>query len=241
VAGSTVLVAAAASAVAAALPAPADAQTGVATASLGLSAVTRTAPGAPAPAGHPDAVSENAISRDLGWRFAADAQLRQHLAAEQKTARRDEARAAARAAARAGRRAAQKAVQRRAAQQAASQHAAAQKTAAQQSASPAVATTTSGSPEQIAAAMLGSYGWSPGQMSCLIPLWNRESGWSTTAANSSGAHGIPQALPGAKMASAGADWQTDPATQIRWGLGYIQATYGSPCAAWAHEESAGWY
>jgi hypothetical protein len=52
---------------------------------------------------------------------------------------------------------------------------------------------------------------------------------------------IPQALPGAKMASAGADWQTDPATQIRWGLGYIQATYGSPCAAWAHEESAGWY
>jgi hypothetical protein len=104
-----------------------------------------------------------------------------------------------------------------------------------------VTTTASGSPQQIAASMLGSDGWSSGPMSCLVSLWNAESGWSTTAANPSGAYGIPQALPGSKMASAGADWQTDAATQIRWGLGYIRGIYGSPCGAWAHEESVGWY
>jgi hypothetical protein len=73
-------------------------------------------------------------------------------------------------------------------------------------------------------------------------LWNVESGWNVTAANpSSGAYGIPQALPGSKMASAGADWQTNAATQIRWGLGYIKSVYGSPCAAWGHEQVDGWY
>ncbi|MHB1433667.1 MAG: aggregation-promoting factor C-terminal-like domain-containing protein, partial [Streptosporangiaceae bacterium] len=100
----------------------------------------------------------------------------------------------------------------------------------------------SGSPQQIAIAMLPSFGWSTSQFSCLDPLWTRESGWNPYASNpTSGAYGIPQALPGSKMASAGADWQTNPATQIKWGLGYIQATYGSPCAAWAHETTYGWY
>ena len=99
----------------------------------------------------------------------------------------------------------------------------------------------SGSPEQIAQAMLGSFGWSSGQFSCLYPLWEHESGWSVTAANPDGAYGIPQALPGAKMASAGPDWQTNAATQIRWGLEYIQGMYGSPCAAWGHEQATGWY
>ena len=99
----------------------------------------------------------------------------------------------------------------------------------------------SGSPQQIAEAMLGSFGWSSSQFSCLDPLWAHESGWSVTAANPDGAYGIPQALPGSKMASAGPDWQTDAATQIRWGLEYIQGTYGSPCAAWAHEQATGWY
>jgi hypothetical protein len=90
--------------------------------------------------------------------------------------------------------------------------------------------------------MLGSFGWSSSQMSCLQPLWAGESGWSVTASNpSTGAYGIPQAMPGSKMASAGPDWQTNAATQIRWGLGYIKSTYGSPCAAWSHEQSAGWY
>jgi hypothetical protein len=100
----------------------------------------------------------------------------------------------------------------------------------------------SGSPQQIAMGMLGSYGWSSSQFSCLDSLWNEESGWNVYATNpSSGAYGIPQALPGSKMASAGPDWQTDAATQIRWGLTYIQSLYGSPCGAWAHEEADGWY
>ena len=98
-----------------------------------------------------------------------------------------------------------------------------------------------GDPQQLAEGLLGSYGWSSSQFSCLQPLWDRESGWSVTAANPSGAYGIPQALPGSKMASAGPDWQTSAATQIRWGLGYIKSTYGSPCAAWSHEQAYGWY
>ena len=102
--------------------------------------------------------------------------------------------------------------------------------------------TMSGTPQQIAMAMLPSYGWSSSEFSCLNSLWEQESGWNPYAANpSSGAYGIPQALPGSKMASAGTDWQSNAATQIRWGLGYIQATYGSPCGAWSHESSAGWY
>jgi hypothetical protein len=104
------------------------------------------------------------------------------------------------------------------------------------------ATAASGSPQQIAEAMLGSFGWSSSQFSCLDPLWEHESGWSVTAANpGSGAYGIPQALPGSRMASAGPDWRTNAATQITWGLEYIKGTYGSPCAAWAHEEATGWY
>ena len=100
----------------------------------------------------------------------------------------------------------------------------------------------SGSPRQIAQAMLGSFGWSASQFACLDPLWAHESGWSVTAHNaSSGAYGIPQAVPGSKMASAGPDWQTNATTQIKWGLQYIKGTYGSPCAAYAHEQSTGWY
>jgi hypothetical protein len=103
-------------------------------------------------------------------------------------------------------------------------------------------TGPSGSPEQVAQQLLGQFGWSASQFSCLDPLWAQESGWNVTAENpSSGAYGIPQALPGSKMASAGADWATDAATQIRWGLTYIKSLYGSPCGAWAHEEADGWY
>jgi hypothetical protein len=90
--------------------------------------------------------------------------------------------------------------------------------------------------------MLGSYGWRSGQFGCLVSLWNTESGWDVHASNpSSGAYGIPQALPGSKMASAGPDWESNATTQIRWGLGYIKSLYGSPCAAWSHEQSSGWY
>jgi hypothetical protein len=97
-------------------------------------------------------------------------------------------------------------------------------------------------PREIAASLLGSYGWDSGQFSCLEALWTRESGWNPYAQNSSsGAYGIPQALPGSKMASAGSDWATNPETQIKWGLSYISTSYGSPCGAWYHSESYGWY
>ena len=97
-----------------------------------------------------------------------------------------------------------------------------------------------GSPRAIARAQLAARGWSD-QFGCLDSLWQRESGWSVYAANASGAYGIPQALPGSKMASEGSDWRTNPATQIRWGLGYIAGRYGTPCGAWHHSESYGWY
>jgi hypothetical protein len=125
---------------------------------------------------------------------------------------------------------------------AAQQQAAQQQAAEQQTAQAAAAAQPSGAAQQIAEGMLASYGWSSSQFTCLDSLWNVESGWNVTATNpSSGAYGIPQALPGSKMASAGPDWQTDATTQIRWGLNYIQAEYGSPCGAWAHEEADGWY
>jgi hypothetical protein len=98
-----------------------------------------------------------------------------------------------------------------------------------------------GTAQRIAYNMLGSFGFSVNQYSCLNELWMRESGWRWNAANASGAYGIPQALPGSKMASAGSDWLTNPATQIKWGLGYIRSMYGTPCGAWSHEVADGWY
>jgi hypothetical protein len=90
--------------------------------------------------------------------------------------------------------------------------------------------------------MLASYGWSSAEFVCLQPLWAHESGWSVTAANAgTGAYGIPQAAPGSKMASAGPDWRTSAATQIKWGLQYIKGLYKSPCGAWGHEQATGWY
>ena len=87
-----------------------------------------------------------------------------------------------------------------------------------------------------------NYGWGDSQFSCLANLWQKESGWSYTAYNAgSGATGIPQALPGSKMASAGSDWQTNPSTQIAWGLQYIKSVYGTPCSAWSHSQSVNWY
>ncbi len=98
-----------------------------------------------------------------------------------------------------------------------------------------------GTAQSIAFGLLSSYGFASSQWGCLDDLWERESGWVYNAENASGAYGIPQALPGSKMASAGPDWQTDPTTQIKWGLGYIQSVYGTPCTAWSHEEADGWY
>jgi len=86
------------------------------------------------------------------------------------------------------------------------------------------------------------YGWGDDQFQCLVNLWDRESGWNYLSYNAdSGAGGIPQALPADKMASIAADWQTNPATQIAWGLSYIASGYGTPCGAWDHSESYNWY
>lgn len=99
-----------------------------------------------------------------------------------------------------------------------------------------------GSAQAIAYDMVAARGWGEGEFSCLVALWNRESGWRVNAYNaSSGAYGIPQSLPGNKMATAGEDWATNPATQISWGLGYIGGRYGAPCGAWAHSNAVGWY
>jgi hypothetical protein len=98
-------------------------------------------------------------------------------------------------------------------------------------------------PRTIARNMLVDYGWGNNtQFNCLNSLWMRESNWEWSAKNPySGAYGIPQSLPASKMAAAGADWRTNPATQIRWGLDYIKGRYGSPCGAWSHELAIGWY
>ena len=103
-------------------------------------------------------------------------------------------------------------------------------------------TVAYGDPRDIARAMIGNYGWSGAEFNCLDELYISESGWDVNADNpTSSAYGIPQALPGEKMASAGADWRTNPATQIEWGLGYIRDVYGTPCSAMSFKSSNGWY
>jgi len=142
---------------------------------------------------------------------------------------------------------ARRAAIRAAAKRAAARRAAARQAGARQAQAQPAATDAAvepvppGTAQGIAEQMLAQYGWT-GQFACLDALWTNESGWNVYAQNpSSGAYGIPQALPADKMASAGPDWESDAATQIRWGLAYIQGSYGSPCAAWSHEEATGWY
>ncbi|NVI86214.1 lytic transglycosylase domain-containing protein [Actinomadura sp. BRA 177] len=99
-----------------------------------------------------------------------------------------------------------------------------------------------GEAQEIAKKLMPSFGFTgDGQFGCLVKLWDRESGWNTHAANPSGAYGIPQALPGSKMSSAGPDWRNNATTQIKWGLGYIKDRYKTPCGGWSHFQSAGWY
>lgn len=110
------------------------------------------------------------------------------------------------------------------------------------STAPAVGLPDPGTAQAIAYEMVLARGWGQSEYECLVALWERESHWNVYAHNAgSGAYGIPQALPGVKMATAGADWATNPATQITWGLGYIAARYGTPCGAWESSEARGWY
>ena len=107
---------------------------------------------------------------------------------------------------------------------------------------PAAGTPDPGTAQAIAHEMVLARGWNEEQYSCLVALWERESHWNVYAHNAkSGAHGIPQALPGEKMATVGADWETNPATQITWGLNYIAGRYADPCGAWSSSETRGWY
>lgn len=90
--------------------------------------------------------------------------------------------------------------------------------------------------------VVDTYNWDASEFTCLDNLWEKESNWRYTAENpSSGAYGIPQSLPGNKMAAAGSDWRTNPETQIDWGLDYIEGRYTTPCAAWAHSQRRNWY
>ncbi|HEU4948569.1 MAG TPA: hypothetical protein VFT31_15580 [Kribbella sp.] len=99
-----------------------------------------------------------------------------------------------------------------------------------------------GTPKEVAFNLLADHGWKSDQFGCLDSLWTKESGWRVTADNpSSSAYGIPQALPGKRMAAYGSDWRTNPVTQIKWGLDYIEDAYGSPCGAWSHSKAKGWY
>jgi hypothetical protein len=95
---------------------------------------------------------------------------------------------------------------------------------------------------QIGCTLMLKAGFGIDQFPCMDKLFNRESGWNQHAENrGSGAYGIPQALPGSKMAKFGDDWEDNAATQIAWGLDYIEGRYDDPCGAWDHSESTGWY
>ncbi|MEH1167634.1 lytic transglycosylase domain-containing protein [Micromonospora sp. CPCC 205539] len=95
---------------------------------------------------------------------------------------------------------------------------------------------------EIGCALMLEKGFGIAEFPCLEKLWTKESGWNHKANNSSsGAYGIPQALPGSKMGSVASDWRTSPATQIKWGLGYIKGKYDTPCGAWRYFQNNGHY
>ncbi|MHB8184526.1 MAG: aggregation-promoting factor C-terminal-like domain-containing protein [Dermatophilaceae bacterium] len=105
-----------------------------------------------------------------------------------------------------------------------------------------ILTRAQSDPRAVGRLLVADRGWSDTQFGCLDSLWAKESGWRWDSNNSSsGAHGIPQALPGSKMASFGSDWATNPVTQIKWGLQYISDRYGTPCGAWAQSRATNWY
>jgi len=133
----------------------------------------------------------------------------------------------------------------RAAQEQAAQEQAASSSSSSSSSQPQAASVSASGGNSPSAArayarsvMASKYGWGSDQFTCLNNLWNRESGWRVNAANASGAYGIPQALPGSKM---GSGWQSSATVQVNWGLGYIKSRYGTPCGAWSHSQSTGWY
>jgi flagellar biosynthesis GTPase FlhF len=180
-------------------------------------AAAAKAAAAKAAAAKANAEKQAAAAKAAAEKKAADAKAAAEKAAAEKAA--------------AEKAAAAKAAAQRAAQEAANRSQQRQRLQQQAPAAP------SGSPQEIAAQIVPA-----DQLASFDQIISHESGWSVTATNpSSGAYGLGQALPGSKMASAGSDWQTNPATQIRWALSYMDSTYGSPNAAWAFWQAHNWY
>jgi len=120
--------------------------------------------------------------------------------------------------------------------------AAAAERAAREQARQGILARAQSDPRAVGRLLVADRGWGSEQFGCLDSLWTKESGWRWNANNgSSGAYGIPQALPGSKMASIGSDWANNPITQIKWGLNYISNRYGTPCSAWAQSRAVNWY
>lgn len=204
----------------------------------------RSAERAPAPADVPaDPSNQRAQIATAGEQKAearaADEAAREAAEAARKAAEEEAARKAAEDAA--AKKEAEEEAARQAAEEEAARQAAEEEAAEEQAAEDAIEDAID-DPKGAARALMSDFGWGDDQFQCLDSLWTRESNWDYTAENpSSGAYGIPQSLPGDKMATAGDDWRTNPATQISWGLGYIDDRYGTPCAAWGHSESHNWY
>jgi len=169
-----------------------------------------------------------AASKQAAKRAQTLDQQRESIAAEQKRIK-SEAKAEAKAAAKAAKAAAKREAEEKAAQK---------RALANRGYEPGVT-----DPREIARQIMkNKYGYGEEQYSCFNNIIMRESMWNVHATNpSSGAYGIPQALPGSKMASVGSDWRTNPATQIIWGIGYMNNRYGSPCEAWSFKSAHGWY
>ncbi|MCT9871580.1 hypothetical protein [Paenarthrobacter aurescens] len=183
------------------------------------------------------AAEKGAADRAAADKIAAEKAAAEKAAADQAAA----AKAAADKAA-ADQAAAEKAAADAAAKQAADAAAAAAAAEAAAAAAAPKAVDDPAAAKAYAASILGNYGWSASEMTALNTLWEKESNWKTTATNaSSGAYGIVQSLPATKMATAGADWQTNYQTQIKWGLNYIKERYGSPSAALGFHLANNWY
>ncbi|MDH6116601.1 FKBP-type peptidyl-prolyl cis-trans isomerase [Kitasatospora sp. GAS204A] len=186
------------------------------------------------------AISDNIANQSVAQQQAADAATKK--AAEEAARLKAAADAQAKADAdKAAADAAAKAAAQAKAQQQAQQEAAALAKAKSQMAVTNAAPPVSVSPGSVQALAQGIIGDST-QFQCFSNIVTRESGWDYTATNAgSGAYGLVQALPGSKMASVGADWRTNPETQIKWGLGYMNDRYGSPCGAWSFWQAHSWY
>lgn len=183
-----------------------------------------------------------AAAKGAADRAAVDKAAAEKAAAEKAAADQAAAEKAAAEKAAADQAAAEKAAADAAAKQAADAAAAAAAAEAAAAAAAPKAVDDPAAAKAYAASILGNYGWSASEMTALNTLWEKESNWRTTATNaSSGAYGIVQSLPATKMATAGADWQTNYQTQIRWGLNYIKERYGSPSAALGFHLANNWY